>query len=295
MKRRLITVILFAVLAAAVSSTLLFKIISGNSTHPVKAATTVMVAVRDLDAGALVGAADVRTAEFPASDGSRWIAKPADVVGRAVLTPVSKDEPFSESRLAEKGAGAGLASRIPQGMRVVAVHVDELTGLSRFILPGMHVDVISTGASGGPNNQGLVARTILQNIEVFSTGQGAERDAKEKTATVPVFNLLVTPQQAETLSQAVAQTRIELVLRNPLDKASFLSDMIPDVHIPSLPVPRIPAPVATVAEMKMPEKKAAPAELPPPPPPVPTVEVIHGAKRTVSAVAVATPQPEPGK
>ncbi len=191
MKRRLFTVILFAVLAAAVSSTVLYKVISGNSPQQTKAPTTqILVATRNLDAGTLVGDADVRSADWPVVDGSHWIAKRADVVGRAVLTSVGKEEPFTESRLAAKGAGAGMASRIPPGMRVVAVHVDELTGLSRFILAGMHVDVISTGASANQNSPSAVTRTILQNVEVFSAGEtAAERDAKEKPNAVPVFNL----------------------------------------------------------------------------------------------------------
>jgi len=283
MKRRLISVVLFAVLAAAVSSTLLYKIIAGNSQPAAKAATTsVLVAARDLEAGALVGEGDIRAVDWPAADGSHWIGRRGDVVGRALLTSVSKDEPFAENRLAAKGAAAGLASRIPPGMRAVAVHVDELTGLSRFILPGMHVDVISTGAQGG---QGPVARTILQNIEVFSTGQGDSKD-KDKAATAPVFNLLVTPQQAEVLSQAVALTRIELVLRNPLDKESFLSEALPQIHLPEIPMPKVPEPVAKAPVVEKPVVVVqAPAA--PPPPPVPTVEVIHGTRRTVSPVAPA--------
>ena len=162
MKRRLITVILFAVLAAAVSSTLLYRIISSSSPQAAKAATTpILVAVRDLNAGVLVGDADVRTVDWPVADGSHWLAKRSDVVGRAILTPVAKEEPFSGEPPGREGAGPGVASRIPPGMRVVAVHVDELTGLSRFILPGMHVDVISTGGAGGQNGQSAVARTIL--------------------------------------------------------------------------------------------------------------------------------------
>jgi len=292
MRRRLFTVIAFAVLAAFISSTLLYKIISGNSPQAAKATTTqVVVAVRDLEPGSLVSATDVRIAEWPVADATHWVARRSDVVGRAVLTPVAKDEPFAETRLAAKGAGAGLASRIPSGMRVVAVHVDELTGLSRFILAGMHVDVISTGAYGGQNNPGAIARTILQNVEVFSTGQtAAERDPKEKPAAVPVFNLLVTPQQAEVLSQAVAQTRIELVLRNPLD-TGFLSELAPEVHLPAITLPKAPtgsvkAPRDEVKPAEEKEaKKLAAVELPPPPPPVPTVEVIHGTKRTISTVA----------
>jgi pilus assembly protein CpaB len=284
-------VIAFAVLAALVSSTLLYKMISGNAQRGRSATASVLVAARDLDAGTLVGDADVRPVDWPVTDGSHWIAKRTDVVGRALLTPIAKDEPFADSRLAARGAGAGLASSIPPGMRVVAVHVDELTGLSRFILPGMHVDVISTGAEGSQNGRGMVARTILQNIEVFSSGQNTEANAKEKPApgAAGVFNLLVTPQQAETLSLAVAQTRIELVLRNPLDKGSFVAEAAPKPSPITPPAPKKRKTVVKVAPKPFEEaKKPAPAE----PPPMPTVEVIHGTKRTVSAVAVAT-DPEP--
>jgi pilus assembly protein CpaB len=300
MKRRLISVVLFAVLAAAVSSALLYKIISGTTTAKSKPTTAiVLVASRDLDAGAMVGDSDVRPAEFPATEGSHWLAQRSDVVGRALLTPLAKDEPFAETRLAAKGAGAGLASRIPRGMRMVAVHVDELTGLSRFILSGMHVDVISTGNSAGIAGQGMVARTILQDVEVFSTGDASHDPKAAATTSTPVFNLLVTPQQAETLSQAMATTRIELVLRNPLDKGSVISEVIPQIKLPEIPAPpkifsrpvrpelrRVPENVEKV------EKKVEP---PPPPPALPTVEVIHGTKRTVNPVAVSPPGSEPNK
>jgi pilus assembly protein CpaB len=288
MKRRLISVILFALVAAAASSTVLYKIISANSQPAVRAAATrVIVAARDLNAGAVVGEEDVRTADWPASSASQWLARKEDVVGRGLIGAINKDEPFGESRLAGKGAGAGLASRIPSGMRLVAVHADELSGLSRIIAPGMHVDVISSGASGNPGGQNMVTRTILQNIEVFSTGQNVEHDARDKPAAVQSFDLLVTPPQAEVLSQAVAQSRIQLVLRNPLDKGSFVPELIPPARVPfDTPPPKRPKAALPAPAVR---SVATPAELPRQSPP--TVEVIHGAKRTFSVVSSAA-EPE---
>ncbi len=106
---------------------------------------------------------------------------------------------------------------------------------------------------------------------------------------------LVTPQQAEVLSQAVAQTRIQLVLRNPLDNG-FLSEMMPQIPVPAIEFPKVPkALTVPPPEVKPPgenavkeEKKIVPAE--PPPPPAPTVEVIHGTKRIVSVVAPSSDQ-----
>jgi pilus assembly protein CpaB len=52
---------------------------------------------------------------------------------------------------------------------------------------------------------------------VLSAGTDIQRDAEGKPLQVQVVNLLVTPAQAEILSLASSETRIQLVLRNPLD------------------------------------------------------------------------------
>ena len=44
-----------------------------------------------------------------------------------------------------------------------------------------------------------------------------QKDSEGKPVTVQVVNLLVTPEQAERLSLASNETKIQLVLRNPLD------------------------------------------------------------------------------
>jgi pilus assembly protein CpaB len=171
---------------------------------------------------------------------------------------------------------------------MVAVHVDELTGLSRYLYTGMHVDVISTGPSGNPNIPGVVTRTILQNIEVLSPGDGIEHDTKEKISSIPVFNLLVTPEQAEILSQAVSQSRIQLVLRNPLDKGNVVVASQEQSGV--LPRPKAAA-RPRVKKTEEPKPAIAVVQPPPPPPaPILTVEVIQGAKRSVNNVAPAKPE-----
>jgi len=60
-------------------------------------------------------------------------------------------------------------------------------------------------------------RTVLQNIEVLSAGTDIQKDAEGKPQQVQVVNLLVTPEQAQVMALASNETRIQLVLRNPLD------------------------------------------------------------------------------
>jgi pilus assembly protein CpaB len=82
----------------------------------------------------------------------------------------------------------------------------------------MRVDVLISGSPPNPDNRlGNLTKTLLQNIEVLSAGQDFRKDAEGKPVSVPVVNLLVTPEQAEKLSLAATQTMLHLVLRNPLD------------------------------------------------------------------------------
>ena len=104
-------------------------------------------------------------------------------------------------------------------MRACAVKVDDVVGVAGFVTPGMRVDVLISGNPPGTTSatEGTQVKTLLQNIEVLSAGVNIQKDGEGKPQQVQVVNLLVTPEQAEALSLASAQTRIQLVLRNPLD------------------------------------------------------------------------------
>jgi pilus assembly protein CpaB len=83
----------------------------------------------------------------------------------------------------------------------------------------MRVDVLISGQRpNGDSSLGTITRTLLQNLEVLSAGTDFKKDPEGKPVQVQVINLLVTPEQAELLSLASAQTQIQLVLRNPLDR-----------------------------------------------------------------------------
>jgi pilus assembly protein CpaB len=87
------------------------------------------------------------------------------------------------------------------------------------VLPGMRVDVLIAGNAPGTDQgwTGTLCRTVLQNIEVLSAGQKIEKNVEGKPESAQVVNLLVTPDQAEVLNLASSETKVQLVLRNPLD------------------------------------------------------------------------------
>jgi pilus assembly protein CpaB len=276
MNRRLLSVFLFALAVALVASFAVYRLVLLSvGRAPEKVVTrNIVVANRDLDVGTLITDADVRLLACHDCTGAQEFTDLHQVVGRGVIATIFKDEPILSPRLAEKGAGAGLASTIPTGKRAVALRVNDVVGLAGFVLPGMRVDVIVSGNETNTGRETTITRTVLQNIEVLSAGQTIERRVNGKPEDVQVVNLLVTPDQAETLTLANNETKVQLVLRNPLDteekatKGTSLDALLLGADY------RPPAP-----------PRAAPAPRPqvvaPPPKPVPTatVEVISGVTK----------------
>ena len=220
MNRRLFTILVSAFVIAALCSFVVYRIVSRRMVvSPVAKVTRVVAAAANIPLGSILQSKDLTSMEIAGPLPKGVILKPQDAVGRGVISALYAGEPILDSRLAPPGSGGGLAATIPQGMRAVAVKVDQIIGVAGFVTPGMRVDVLISGTPPGTTNtpQGTVTKTLLQNIEVLSAGTDIQKDAGGKPKQVQVVNLLVTPEQAEQLSLAGNQTHIQLVLRNPLD------------------------------------------------------------------------------
>jgi pilus assembly protein CpaB len=217
--KRFLAVLAFALVVSLIASTIVYQLIVGRVTSQAKqAGTQIVVAARDLPVGTMLKPEDLKPVDWTGTIQPQWVTKVDDAVGRGVIANLYLGEPIVATRLAMRGAGAGMAETIPSGMRAVAVRVNEVIGLAGFILPGMRVDLIGSGSAPNDTRQlGTLTRTLLQNIEVLSAGQSIQKDTDGKPVTVQVVNLLVTPEQAEIVSLASKETQIQLVLRNPLD------------------------------------------------------------------------------
>jgi pilus assembly protein CpaB len=220
MNRKLLTILLISFAIAGGCALLVYKIVSNRmvAARPVLT-TRVVAAATDIKLGAVLTAADLTTEDVQGTVPKGAILKPEGAIGRGVISDMYQGEPVLESRLAPQGSGGGLAPTIPQGMRATAVHVDQVVGVAGFVTPGMRVDVLVSGTPPGSQNpdQGTVTKTILQNIAVLSAGTDIQKDAEGKPQQVQVVTLLVTPDQAQTLSLAATEMKIQLVLRNPTD------------------------------------------------------------------------------
>jgi pilus assembly protein CpaB len=222
MNKRFVGVLIFAAVVALAMSALLYRVLVNRpqQSAAVPAATTkIAVAAKDLDVGQVIKEDDVKLADWtgPVPDGST--NHPQELLGRGVITPIMSKEPVIEKRLAPKGAGGGFSVLIPPGLRAVPLRVNEVAGVAGFVVAGMHVDVLISGNSpGGDSRMGTVTKTLLQDVTVLSAGQDFKKDPEGKPVVVQVITVLATPEQAEILSLASAQTSVQLSLRNPLDK-----------------------------------------------------------------------------
>jgi pilus assembly protein CpaB len=279
MNQRLLSVLTFAFVVSAGASFLLYRLIASRVTANAKQPTVqVILAARNLELGTLIRDSDMKLGDWSGPLPMGAATKKEDIVGRGVMATIYANEPMLESRLAPKGAGAGLAATIPAGMRAVAVRVNEVVGVAGFVVPGMRVDILISGNPPGSQggSTGTVTKTLLQNIEVLSAGQNFQKDAEGKPVQVQVVNLLVTPEQAEILSLASNETRIQLVLRNPLDTqvakttGTAMGNLFGSVKPPEPPAQR-----RVVARVMTPP---AAVEKPKPAAPI-SVEVINGARR----------------
>lgn len=178
----------------------------------------VVVAATPLPLGARLQDQSLRLIAWPSDSAlpQGVFTRKEDCLDRALVSSVVENEPILEARLAPKEGGAGLAVTIPEGMRAVSVQVNEVIAVAGFVLPGSMVDVLVTGSPGGQGSANIT-KSVLENVRVLAAGQQIEQDKEGKPHTVPVITLLVSPEDANKLTMAANQGRLQLALRNTID------------------------------------------------------------------------------
>jgi pilus assembly protein CpaB len=239
----------------------------------------VVVAASDLELGAELRPDDLRVVQWPQSAMPMGaFSSPEEIVGRGLVMPVIQNEPILPMKLAGKDAGSGLPVVIPEGKRAVSVRVNEVIGVAGYVLPGTKVDVLAT-ASPTDKREDMTTKLVLSNVQVLAAGTKIEQDGEQgKPMSVNVVTLLVTPEESEKLTLGATEGKIQLALRNPLDKEMPETPGIQPASLlggaraarkPAGNSARASRPVASVATVAQPE---------------PTVEIIRGDKRAHEVV-----------
>lgn len=131
----------------------------------------VTVAARDLAAGSVVSAADVRTVSWPKSSAPE--ALPAGVVGATLASPLLTGEAITSTRL----VGRSLLTGQPGGTVAVAVRLADPSGIS-IVRSGDRVDVLaagSTSSAASPYGSPVAQRVATSALVLAAPGaSGAE-------------------------------------------------------------------------------------------------------------------------
>ena len=217
MNKKLLIVGGIGLLGATAATYLFYHLISGALTagdplEPVEMA--LVVATRDLPRGTELSISDLRLEEWKGGQMPPGaVQDPKALVGKRVKKAVRFREPVLQAGIVGQD-DSWLAARIPAGMRGVTVHVSEFVGITEHLEVGDRVDVLVADGPLSPGNPSMRLRTILQNIEILTTG----RQTPENRS--PAVTLLVSAQDSEKLNLADQSGSIRLSLRNPLDEST---------------------------------------------------------------------------
>jgi pilus assembly protein CpaB len=292
MRSRMLIVAVVALGLALGITFFIYRLLQSRMNPAEEPTTAVVVASADIPLGTRLSKDNVKLAKWPkANPIEGGFSDIEEVIDRANMIPIQMNEPILESKLAPKEAGAGLTAVIPEGMRALSIQVNNIIGVAGFVIPGSHVDLILIGTPPseveGARSGQPASKIILENLEVIAAGQNVQRSVDGKPQTVQVVTLLVTPEQAQRVSLATGEGRIQLALRNPMDEEAVAPPMVVQAQLytgetmegavkepaPPQPVHKRPAPAGVAPAAPQLVAKA-------PEPRIVVVEVIRGANRS---------------
>lgn len=210
--------------AAGVAAAVIWSVITSYQRELVDATrqeetVQVIVAGHDLAQGRTIAPEDLQPIELPPDYVPNAVLREAaQAIGRVPRERILSREFIREERLADPEAGVGLNAIIPRGMRAISINIQGGAAVSGFLNPGNYVDVLVTVRQGSSGEQ-AETNTLLQAITVLAVNSrmGVGGTGAEGRRASPSVTLAVTPEQAEKLTHAVAESRVTLTLRNDID------------------------------------------------------------------------------
>ena len=196
------------------------------------------MAARALVAGKAIGTDDISLVALPINPAGAY-SQASSVVGKVPLIDIGAGTPITESGLA-----SGLAVKLADGERAVAIPVDEIVGAGNRVQAGDYVDVFFT-LKQGQDSEKTQSRLLMSRLHVLSYGAAVIGTAGGSGGATPPQQAPQTSQPAQAQAQPVARTavlatpvadvnrlllatqngKLMLALRNPSDEA------IPDLAL----------------------------------------------------------------
>jgi pilus assembly protein CpaB len=259
--------LIVAVLLAVLSAVLVYAKISATSTTSkttvAPGSQPVVVAKASIEPRTLITADQLEVKSVPANAilaGAYGTI--TDAVGKTAKFPIQANGQITTSNVIDSSkpaSDASLSLLVPAGVRAMSIQTSQVASAGGLILPGDFVDIVWTCCSGQP----IIAKTILQNIQVAAVAQtvvdsgpvstsaatpaaGGSGAPVSASTSKPIpdaqtVTLLLTPQQTELLFLAEQNGTLRADLRGVSDQAVTdpgvvkLFDVLPPTDLAGIP------------------------------------------------------------
>jgi pilus assembly protein CpaB len=223
-------------------------------TAPAMPMVQVVAAARDIPAGSRLGFMAVKYLEVPRKFATAdMITSLNDINGRVARTYLQANEPISTPMLFS--GRDGLSMNLETHERAITLQLNDDTTVDHSIQPDDIVDILAVS----PAKDGKkYTKTICQAARVIIAVPKEQLLSRSSGSANNMITLAVTPDMAETITEATETGKIRLLLRNRLSRVqNHLSGIKPEDILPlSAQKEEKPATAMTFAQ----------ALLPPPPP-----------------------------
>jgi pilus assembly protein CpaB len=243
MRGNIVVMLVLAIISGAIAVFLANVWLNNqNQQVPVAASTppaeisTIVVAATDLGYGVPLQQETLREMPWPKGsvpDGA--FARISDVLAggrRVVLSPISPNEPILKWKISGPGARASLSAVVTEGMRAVAIRVNDVVGVGGFVLPGDRVDLLYTRNQN--RDEGASTDILIQNVRVLAIDQEADQK-KDQPQVAKVVTVEVSALDAQKIALAQTTGSLSLILRaaGSLDRA--VAQRVIEEELVSLP------------------------------------------------------------
>ena len=184
----------------------------------------VVVAAKPLPAGQVIPADALRIERLTINPVGAF-QETGPLAGRVPVIDLSEGSPLLQGQLV-----SGLALRVSEGERAVAIKADEIMGVGNKVQPGDFVDVFLMLKSDGKDIDRSQARLLLSRKRLLAYGgasidgmpsgmdkNGAAQQQAQRAEAARTAVLAVPVDDINRLTLAESSGRLLLALRNPTD------------------------------------------------------------------------------
>jgi len=205
---------LFLVLSAVCFARIWLANHPGSSASGQAPVVKVVVAATALKFGDRLAAENLRLVEWSGTAPEGTFKSIDELLGPQPCLALQAIQPYElvlASKITGTGNRASLSPLIPKVRRVMTIRVNDVLGVSGFVLPGDRVDIMLTRQL--TDNQ-PVTDVLLQNVKVLGIDQKTDRQSNQPDV-VKAVTIEVTTEEAQKIVLASTVGKLSLALRDP--------------------------------------------------------------------------------